>query len=100
MMSHTGAARAGVDNLTKTLATEWGRYGIRINSVAPGIIASSGLSNYGAPAKELILSSAAKFNQTNRLGTEVSHIFLHSRNEVKDNIFAFRRKLPPPLSSC
>jgi len=33
--SHSGAARAGVDNLTKTLAVEWAENGIRINSVAP-----------------------------------------------------------------
>lgn len=32
---HTGAARAGVDNLTKTLATEWAISGVRVNSVAP-----------------------------------------------------------------
>lgn len=35
MFSHTGAARAGVDNLTKTLAIEWAHDGVRINSVAP-----------------------------------------------------------------
>lgn len=45
-MVHTGAARAGVDNLTKTLAVEWSKYNIRINAVAPGIIQSSGLENY------------------------------------------------------
>ena len=45
-MSHTGAARAGVDNLTKTLAVEWATHNIRINAVAPGIIKSSGLENY------------------------------------------------------
>lgn len=45
-MIHTGAARAGVENLTKTLAQEWGDYNIRINSVAPGIINSSGLDTY------------------------------------------------------
>jgi citronellol/citronellal dehydrogenase len=45
-MAHTGAARAGVDNLTKSLAVEWSRYGIRVNAVAPGIIQSSGLDNY------------------------------------------------------
>lgn len=33
--SHTAAARAGVDNLTKSLAVEWAPYGIRVNSVAP-----------------------------------------------------------------
>ncbi len=45
-MAHTGAARAGVDNLTKSLAVEWSKYGIRVNAVAPGIIQSSGLENY------------------------------------------------------
>jgi len=45
-MSHTGAARAGVDNLTKSLAVEWSRYHIRVNAVAPGIINSSGLEQY------------------------------------------------------
>jgi citronellol/citronellal dehydrogenase len=45
-MAHTGAARAGVDNLTKTLAVEWSRYNIRVNAVAPGVIESSGLENY------------------------------------------------------
>lgn len=45
-MAHTGAARAGVDNLTKTLAIEWVRYNIRVNAIAPGIILSSGLDTY------------------------------------------------------
>jgi len=45
-MAHTGAARAGVDNLTKSLAVEWSRFGIRVNAIAPGIIQSSGLDQY------------------------------------------------------
>jgi len=45
-MVHTGAARAGVDNLTKTLAVEWSHFGIRINSVAPGVIITSGTDQY------------------------------------------------------
>ena len=45
-MVHTGAARAGVDNLTKTLAIEWAQYGIRVNAVAPGIIKSTGTDQY------------------------------------------------------
>lgn len=45
-MAHSGAARAGIDNLTKTLAVEWSKYNIRINAIAPGIIQSSGLENY------------------------------------------------------
>ncbi|MEM1216596.1 MAG: SDR family oxidoreductase, partial [Bacteroidota bacterium] len=45
-MSHTAAARAGVDNLTKSLAQEWAAYGVRVNAIAPGIIDSSGLETY------------------------------------------------------
>lgn len=33
-----GAAKAGVENLTGTMAVEWGHLGIRVNAVAPGII--------------------------------------------------------------
>ncbi|MBL4577441.1 MAG: SDR family oxidoreductase [Flavobacteriales bacterium] len=69
MLSHTGAARAGVDNLTKSLAVEWGKYGVRINSVAPGLIHSSGLDTYDEMFREHIFK-AAKNNQTFRLGTE------------------------------
>jgi citronellol/citronellal dehydrogenase len=45
-MVHTGAARAGVENMTMTLAVEWSRYGILVNAVAPGIIRSSGTDRY------------------------------------------------------
>lgn len=45
-MAHTGAARAGVDNLTKTLAVEWASRHIRVNAIAPGVIQSSGLDQY------------------------------------------------------
>ncbi|MDZ4861147.1 MAG: SDR family oxidoreductase [Candidatus Hydrogenedentes bacterium] len=38
MQCHVGAAKAGIDNLMKNLALEWGKYGIRCNSVAPGPI--------------------------------------------------------------
>lgn len=37
-MSHSSAARAGVESLTATWAQEWGRYGIRTAAVAPGIV--------------------------------------------------------------
>ena len=33
---HVGAAKAGIDNMMKNLALEWGKYGIRSNSIVPG----------------------------------------------------------------
>ncbi len=45
-MVHTGAARAGVENMTMTLAVEWSQFGILVNAVAPGIIISSGTAQY------------------------------------------------------
>jgi 3-oxoacyl-[acyl-carrier protein] reductase len=36
-----GAAKAGVVQLTKTLATAWAAHGIRVNAIAPGIIESN-----------------------------------------------------------
>lgn len=36
--AHCGAAKAGIDNLMRNLAMEWGRFGIRSNSIAPGPI--------------------------------------------------------------
>ena len=41
-LAHSGAARAGVINLTKPLALELAKYKININAVAPGITATQG----------------------------------------------------------
>lgn len=67
-MAHTGAARAGVENLTKTLAQEWAEYNIRINAIAPGIIESSGLDQYPKPIKDY-LHKLKEQNLMGRLGT-------------------------------
>ena len=73
-MSHSAAARAGVMNLTKTLAVEWANRGIVLNCVAPGIIQSSGLENY---PPELLAGVSAKIPMK-RLGTcaEVAELTL------------------------
>ena len=47
-MAHSVAARAGVEAMTRTLAVEWAPRNIRINAVAPGFVASSGIKRYPA----------------------------------------------------
>jgi NAD(P)-dependent dehydrogenase (short-subunit alcohol dehydrogenase family) len=37
-LAHSAAARAGVINLTRTLALEWAKHNIRVNAVAPGVV--------------------------------------------------------------
>jgi citronellol/citronellal dehydrogenase len=68
MMAHTGASRAGVDNLTKTLAFEWAQLGVRVNAVAPGVILSSGVDNYAPEFKKAFLGSV-DYIPAGRLGT-------------------------------
>ena len=68
-MGHSGAARAGMVNFTQTAAVEWGASGVRVNAVAPGWVASSGLDHYEGAARALIprLRAAVPLG---RLGTE------------------------------
>ncbi len=68
-MAHTGAARAGMVNLTMTLAFEWAHAGVRVNAVSPGWIASSGMDTYQGEFKERI-PQLAGFTPVGRLGTE------------------------------
>lgn len=53
--AHSGAARAGMLNLTESAACEWAVSNVRVNAVAPGGIASSGFDTYTPEAKAKIL---------------------------------------------
>ncbi len=69
-MGHSGAARAGMVNLTQTMAVEWAPLGVRVNAVAPGWIASSGLDQYDEAVRETVIPRLAEAVPLRRLGTE------------------------------
>jgi citronellol/citronellal dehydrogenase len=66
-MAHSVAARAGVEAMTRTLAVEWAARGIRLNSVAPGFVASSGINRY--PAGLDLISQMRSYVPMKRLAT-------------------------------
>lgn len=68
-MGHSGAARAGMENFTKTAAVEWGHAGVRVNAVAPGWIASSGMDTYEGAFKAVI-PTLREHVPLKRIGTE------------------------------
>lgn len=53
-MAHNGAARAGQTNFTYSASIEWAHAGVRVNSVLPGFIASSGLDRYPERAHDVL----------------------------------------------
>ncbi len=68
-MAHSGAARKGMLSFSETAAIEWAPAGVRVNSVAPGWIMSSGMDTYPDWYKDAILG-LADANPAKRMGTE------------------------------
>jgi NAD(P)-dependent dehydrogenase (short-subunit alcohol dehydrogenase family) len=81
MQSHVCAAKAGVDMLTRTLALEWGPYGVRVNSISPGPIADTEGMKRLAP-NEAVANQYKKSVPLQRFGkaNEIGHaaMFLSS----------------------
>ncbi|RPH60413.1 MAG: SDR family oxidoreductase, partial [Burkholderiales bacterium] len=68
-MGHSGAARAGMLSFTESAACEWAASGVRVNAVAPGWIASSGLDTYDASMRSQLRGLRAVV-PLQRFGTE------------------------------
>ena len=69
-MGHSGAARAGVENLTYTSAIEWAKSGVRVNNIAPGYIASSGMDSYEDQEMQARIPKFKESIPWGRMGTE------------------------------
>ena len=70
-MGHSGAARAGMLNFTETAAFEWAP--VRVNAVAPGWIASSGMDQY-PPEMQARIRSLPKLAPLQRVGHRIGSV--------------------------
>ncbi|MBB5689780.1 SDR family oxidoreductase [Roseomonas alkaliterrae] len=62
-------SKAGIDAMTKSLAVEWGRHGIRLNAIAPGTIPTEGMFARLRPGENDPAARAAERNPMRRIGT-------------------------------
>lgn len=83
-MAHSGAARAGMVNFTETAAVEWATSGVRVNAIAPGWIASSGLDQYDPAFTREVIPRMAGEIPLRRLGeeAEVSSVIVFLLSEA------------------
>ena len=73
---HTGSpyvvpsamSKAGLHVMTKSLAVEWGKYGIRLNAIAPGPFPTEGATKRLRPGAKDGFAEAAQFNPMRRVG--------------------------------
>jgi NAD(P)-dependent dehydrogenase (short-subunit alcohol dehydrogenase family) len=81
----SACAKAGVVALTRSLAVEWGRYGIRLNAIAPGPIPTTGAFSRLLPAEEIAERQRKKI-PAGRFGTpeELAELAAFMVSEASD----------------
>ncbi|MEU1104065.1 SDR family NAD(P)-dependent oxidoreductase [Streptomyces tibetensis] len=79
-----GAAKAAVVQLTKTLATELGRHGIRVNAVAPGWIRTPMTDRHDSASQAHTESVMARLSPLGRVGRpeDIAHAILHLASDA------------------
>jgi NAD(P)-dependent dehydrogenase (short-subunit alcohol dehydrogenase family) len=79
-----GAAKAAVVELTKTLATEVGRHGIRVNAVAPGWIRTAMTDRHTAEAQQQAERPMLRMSPLGRVGEpeDIAHAVLHLASDA------------------
>lgn len=60
LQSHVCAAKAGINQLVRTLAMEWGREGIRVNAISPGPIAGTEGMARRTPTEDMTRARASR----------------------------------------
>jgi NAD(P)-dependent dehydrogenase (short-subunit alcohol dehydrogenase family) len=105
--AHSAAAKAGVKNLTETLAVEWGPYGIQVNSIVPGLFPHEDMtdditSNLDRTHDKDICQPALRVGQRQELGWAATFLaspygrFISGHTLVVDGANWQRRSLVNP----
>jgi len=109
--AHSSAAKAGVKNLTETLAVEWGPYGIQVNCLVPGLMPHEDMTadiqgNLASTSDKDVCQPALRVGQRQELGWAATFLaspfarFISGHTLVVDGANWQRRGLvSPPVTS-
>jgi NAD(P)-dependent dehydrogenase (short-subunit alcohol dehydrogenase family) len=105
--AHSAAAKAGVKNLTESLAVEWGPYGIQVNSLVPGLFPHEDMTtditeNLSRTSDKDVCQPALRVGQRQELGWAATFLaspyarFISGHTLVVDGANWQRRSMTNP----
>lgn len=105
--AHSAAAKAGVKNMTETLAVEWGPYGIQVNGLVPGLFPHEDMTadikgNLDRTTEKDVVQPALRVGQLRELGWAATFLaspyarFISGHTLVVDGANWQRRLLTNP----